>query len=194
MVGDEETKSASSFSSYDTTDSKGRFKCRACLKAFMSKKMLEKHRKTPEHKAREKKYAEDHAKQMEINRDEEVKFETTFKMACPECGTAFETEGQFKIHGKEAHEGIEFSECDDVVVQRSRIAWKMHFFPLFNAQEYANAAEGCKVACGVKLKTRDDIIAELMLRCWRHRVVFEKCRSPVPTSIKPKRPYPAAYR
>ena len=48
---------------------------------------------------------------------------------------------------------------EDIVKQRSRIAWKMHFFPLFDAKEYANAAEGCKVACGVKLKTRDEIIA-----------------------------------
>ena len=35
----------------------------------------------------------------------------------------------------------------------------MHFFPLFDAQEYANAAEGCKIACGVFLKTKDEIIA-----------------------------------
>lgn len=35
----------------------------------------------------------------------------------------------------------------------------MHFFPLFDAKEYANAAEGCKIACGVRLKTRDEIIA-----------------------------------
>ena len=96
---------------------------------------------------------------MEMNRDEDVKFETTFKMACPECGVAFETEEQFRMHGREVHQGVEFSKMADIVVQRSRIAWKMHFFPLFNAQEYANAAEGCKVACGVKLKTRDDIIA-----------------------------------
>ena len=48
---------------------------------------------------------------------------------------------------------------EEIVQTRSRIAWKMHFFPLFNAQEYANAAEGCKVACGVRLKTRDEIIA-----------------------------------
>ena len=54
--------STSSFSSYDTADAKGKFKCRACLQGFMSKKLLEKHRKTPEHKIREKKYREDHAK------------------------------------------------------------------------------------------------------------------------------------
>ena len=46
-----------------------------------------------------------------------------------------------------------------MVKQRSRIAWKIHFFPLFDAKEYANAAEGCKIACGVRLKTRDEIIA-----------------------------------
>lgn len=45
---------------------------------------------------------------MEINADKDVKFETTFKMACPECGKAFETEEEFKIHGAEAHNGIEF--------------------------------------------------------------------------------------
>lgn len=84
-----DVSSTSSFSSYDTTESKGKFKCRACLQGFMSKKLLEKHRKTAEHKIREKKYREDHAKQMEMNRDEDVKFETTFKMACPECGMAF---------------------------------------------------------------------------------------------------------
>ena len=96
----EENKSCSSFSSYDTLgDSKGRYKCRACVQSFMSKKLLERHRKTPEHKIREKKYSVDHAKQMEMNRDEDVKFETTFKMACPECGKAFETEDEFKVHG-----------------------------------------------------------------------------------------------
>ena len=70
---------------------------------------------------------------MEINKDKDVKFETTFKMACPECGKAFETEDEFKIHGAEVHNGIEFEEMDDNVKQRSNVAWKMHFFPLFNA-------------------------------------------------------------
>ena len=81
----------------------------------MSKKLLEKHRKTAEHKVREKKYREDHQKQMEINRDEDVRFETTFKMACPECGTAFETEEEFKVHGREVHDGIEFEDMEDLV-------------------------------------------------------------------------------
>ena len=125
----------------------------------MSKKLLERHRKTAEHKIREKKYSNDHAKQMEMNRDQDVKFETTFKMACPECGKAFETEEEFKVHGETDHEGVQFEAQEDIVKQRSRIAWKMHFFPLFDAKEYANAAEGCKIACGVRLKTRDEIIA-----------------------------------
>lgn len=43
-------------------DTKGRFKCRACVQSFMSKKLLERHRKTAEHKIREKKYSNDHAK------------------------------------------------------------------------------------------------------------------------------------
>ena len=52
---------------------------------------------------------------MEINRDEDVRFETTFKMACPECGTAFETEEEFKVHGREVHDGIEFEDMEDLV-------------------------------------------------------------------------------
>ena len=85
----DDAQSNSSFSSYDTIEGTGRYKCRACLLSFKSKKLLEKHRKLPEHKKREKKYSEDHAKQMQINQDKDVKFETTFKMACPECGKAF---------------------------------------------------------------------------------------------------------
>lgn len=57
---DEEEKSASSLSSYDKIEGKGRYKCRACVQSFMSKKLLEKHRKTLEHKVREKKYSVDH--------------------------------------------------------------------------------------------------------------------------------------
>lgn len=106
----EERKSTSSFSSYDQmSEQKGRYKCRACVQAFMTKKLLEKHRKTAEHKIREKKYGSDHAKQMEMNRDQDVKFETTFKMACPECGKAFETEEEFKVHGEEDHDGVQFT-------------------------------------------------------------------------------------
>lgn len=159
---DEESKSgASSLSSYDAFDetaSKGKYKCRSCVQSFLSKKLYQSHRKTLEHKIREKKYSQDHAKQAEINADQDVRFETTFKMACPECGKAFETEDEFKVHGAADHDGIEFEAMEDIVKQRSVVAWKIHFFPLFNAQEYANAAEGCKVACGVRLKTRDDII------------------------------------
>ncbi len=70
---DEESKSesASSLSSYDAfeTASKGKYKCRACVQSFLSKKQYEKHRKTVEHKIREKKYSIDHAKQAEINAD-----------------------------------------------------------------------------------------------------------------------------
>ena len=55
--GEEESKSEQSFSSYDEFVSKGKFKCRACLMSFKGKKLLEKHRKTAEHKAREKKYS-----------------------------------------------------------------------------------------------------------------------------------------
>ena len=57
-----DNRSASSFSSYDTIEGSGKYKCRACLLAFKSKKLLEKHRKTAEHKKREKKFAEDHAR------------------------------------------------------------------------------------------------------------------------------------
>ena len=60
--GSDEARSTSSFSSYDQMDTKGRFKCRACVQSFMSKKLFEKHRKTAEHKIREKKYSNDHAK------------------------------------------------------------------------------------------------------------------------------------
>jgi len=52
-----ESQSASSLSSYDKIEGKGRYKCRACVQGFMSKKLLEKHRKTLEHKIREKKYS-----------------------------------------------------------------------------------------------------------------------------------------
>lgn len=143
---------------------------------------MEKHRKTIEHKIREKRYSADHQRQMEINADKDVKFETTFKMACPECGLAFETEEEFKIHGSEAHKGIEFEAMEDIVKQRSVVAWKMHFFPLFNAQEYANAAEGCKVACGVRLKTRDDIIKHFFTN---HSILnyCDKCRLVLPADI-----------
>ena len=96
---------------------------------------------------------------MEINNDKDVRFETTFKMACPECGCGFTTEDEFRTHGKDKHDGVEFEEQEEVVKQRSRVAWKLHFFPLFNAAEYANAAEGCKIACKVILKNRDDIVA-----------------------------------
>lgn len=89
-------------------ETKGRYKCRACVQSFVSKKLLERHRKMPEHKIREKKYSQDHAKQMAMNADADVKFETTFKMACPECGTAFETEQEFRVHGEAAHDGVQF--------------------------------------------------------------------------------------
>ena len=114
---EEENKSASSLSSYDAFEaqSKGKYKCRACVQSFLSKKLYEKHRKTVEHKIREKKYSEDHAKQAEINADQDVRFETTFKMACPECGKAFETEEEFKVHGAADHEGIEFDEMEDII-------------------------------------------------------------------------------
>ena len=41
-------------------ETKGKFKCRACEKNFVSKKILEKHRKTKEHKQNEKLYRESH--------------------------------------------------------------------------------------------------------------------------------------
>ena len=55
-------------------ETNGRYKCRACVQSFASKKLLERHRKTPDHKIREKKYSQDHARQMALNADEEVKF------------------------------------------------------------------------------------------------------------------------
>ena len=54
-MGDDQ--SASSLSSYDKIEGKGRYKCKACAQSFMSKKLLERHRKTIEHKIREKKYS-----------------------------------------------------------------------------------------------------------------------------------------
>ena len=178
----DDAQSNSSFSSYDTIEGTGRYKCRACLLSFKSKKLLEKHRKLPEHKKREKKYSEDHAKQMQINQDKDVKFETTFKMACPECGKAFQTEDEFKVHGREVHAGIEFEDMDEIVKKRSRIAWKLHFFPLFNANEYANAAEACKIVCKVVLRTRDEIIAHFFTN---HSVLnlCDKCKLVLPADI-----------
>ena len=53
----DDAKSASSLSSYDQIEGKGRYKCKACAQSFMSKKLLEKHRKTIEHKIKEKRYS-----------------------------------------------------------------------------------------------------------------------------------------
>ena len=103
-------------------------------------------------------------------------------MACPECGQAFMTEEEFRVHGREVHEGIEFHEQEDIVKKRSLIAWKMHFFPLFNANEYANAAEACKIVCKVVLRTRDEIIAHFFTN---HSVLnlCKKCKLVLPADI-----------
>ena len=42
--------------SKDLSEIKGRFKCKACSLSFVSKKMYDKHRKTGEHKVKEKLY------------------------------------------------------------------------------------------------------------------------------------------
>ena len=61
-----------------TLMSKGKFKCRACNLNFLSKQLYGKHRKTEDHKANEKKYAESHAmvaqkKQKAIEEDSMIK-------------------------------------------------------------------------------------------------------------------------
>ena len=80
------------------------------------------------------------------------------------------------------HAGIEFEDMDEIVKKRSRIAWKLHFFPLFNANEYANAAEACKIVCKVVLRTRDEIIAHFFTN---HSVLnlCDKCKLVLPADI-----------
>ena len=43
-------------------------------------------------------------------------------MACPECGKSFETEEEFKVHGAEEHDGIEFEDMEDIVRQEEVVA------------------------------------------------------------------------
>ena len=172
----------SSFNVYGTIEGSGKFKCRACLLAFKSKKLLEKHRKTAEHKRREKKYSEDHARQMQINKDEDLKFQPSFKMSCPECAHAFKTEEEFRKHARAHHNHVDFDEQDEIVKKRSLIAWKMHFFPLFKVDDLTSCAETCKVKCNVKLRTRDEILIHLNT-CHQILQLCTKCNLVLPFDI-----------
>ena len=150
--------------------------------SFVGKKQLEKHRKTPEHKVNEKKYSKDHAKQAAMNADENLHFVTTFKMACPECGCNFETEEQFIAHGNAEHNGVQFKDMSEHCQKRSVVCWRIHFFPLFDSVQYAEAAEGCKIACKVVLKTKDEICTHFFTN---HSILnyCDKCEILLPCDI-----------
>ena len=57
----EETKGPSSLKKLIESGS-GKFKCKACMERFVSKKILDKHCRTADHKLRAKMYTEDLAK------------------------------------------------------------------------------------------------------------------------------------
>ena len=72
---------------------KGKFKCKACAVSLMSKKHLEKHRKTAEHKTQEKTYLALLAREKQQCEQGDAGF-----LQCEKCGLFFISEIARQTH------------------------------------------------------------------------------------------------
>ena len=65
----------------------------------------------------------------------------------------------FLEHAKKIHDGIDWDEQDEVVRQRSKVAWKLYFYQSYdNDRSMDFMADVCREMCGVELDTREKVI------------------------------------
>ena len=139
--------------SEEPPETKGKFKCRACEKNFVSKKVLEKHRKTKEHKQNEKLYRESHKIEVfekessdqwaeignMIIRLRHIDRSKVQQETCTECEKKFSSVQLLKSHALEQHGAINYMQLSEQIKTQSVNMFKKYVKFQFGDDVYYQA-------------------------------------------------------